>query len=250
MNIVPASQFDVDTLAAVMTAGYVDYFVPVALGGEQLAAVIGLWDLDLDRSRVAVTDGGEPIGLVLLGVRGEHGWVGGLGVVPEARRGGVGRALMESVLAAAPPDVTLEVIEQNEPAIRLYDELGFTDTRMLEIWTLAGDVPAAEARETAPGPLGQVDVPWQSADESLPADYERLDVDGGAILFRSSEHGVHVMQVAADDEVAARQLLQAAAQRGEPLRYVNVPAGSPPSRALATLGATLDLRQRELRYAH
>ena len=101
MTIVPASQFDAEALAAVMTAGYVDYFVPVVLDGTRMAAVIELWDIDLARSRVAVGDDGEPIGLVLLGVRGERSWVGGLGVVPEARRGWLGRALMESVLAAA-----------------------------------------------------------------------------------------------------------------------------------------------------
>jgi ribosomal protein S18 acetylase RimI-like enzyme len=246
MTIVPASELDADGLAAVMTASYVDYFVPVALDGAQMSAVVDLWDIDLDRSRVAVGDDGEPVGLVLLGVRGARGWVGGLGVVPEARRSGLGRALMESVLAAAPPDVSLEVIEQNEPALRLYDALGFRQTRVLEIWSLTGDVPPAEARESDPRPLGQADLPWQSADESLPADYVRLEVDGGAVLLR----GGHVLQLAAPDEETARRLLQAAAQRSEVLRFVNVPAGWPASLALAALGGRVDLRQRELhRYA-
>jgi ribosomal protein S18 acetylase RimI-like enzyme len=249
MSVVPASQLDVDTLAALMTAGYVDYFVPVALDGAQLAAVVEQWDIDLDRSRVATAEDGTPVGLVLLGVRGERGWIGGLGVVPEARRAGVARGLMQSVLAAAPAEVTLEVIEQNEPAIRLYDDLGFTETRMLELWTLTGALPPGGAWASEPRPLGQPDVPWQSADESLPADYERLDVDGGAILFRASAHGVHVIQLAAPDEATARELLLSAARPGEVLRYVNVPGGSPASLALAALGATLDLRQRELRYA-
>jgi ribosomal protein S18 acetylase RimI-like enzyme len=250
VTIVPAAQFDVDALAAVMTASYVDYFVPVVLDGTQMAAVIELWDLDLERSRVAVGDDGAPIGLVLLGVRGERSWVGGLGVVPESRRGGVGRALMESVLAAATADVSLEVIEQNEPAIRLYRDLGFEQTRMLEIWMLNGEVPEAEARAVEPQPLGRSDVPWQSADESLPAGYERLEVDGGAMLFRRGPLGVTVLQLEARDEAAARQLIGAAARGVEALRYVNAPAGEPGSAALRSLGATLEVRQLELhRYA-
>ena len=36
---------------------------------------------------------------------------------------------MEAVLADAPSVVGLEVIEQNEPAIRLYESLGFERTR-------------------------------------------------------------------------------------------------------------------------
>ena len=54
--------------------------------------LVRTFDLDLDASLVAVDDG-EPVGLVNLGVRGERGWIGGLGVVAEARRRGLGRTL-------------------------------------------------------------------------------------------------------------------------------------------------------------
>ena len=109
----------------------------------------------------------------MLGVRDEHGWIGGLGVLPAHRRIGVGRALMEAVLADAPPSVSLEVIEQNEPALRLYETLGFARSRILEIWSLSGDVRPATARVVEPRPLEQDDLPWQRAARSLPAEYER-----------------------------------------------------------------------------
>ncbi len=54
------------------------------------------FDLDLDASRIAYRDG-EPVGLGNLGLRGEDAWIGGVGVVPSARRSGVGEALMRGL---------------------------------------------------------------------------------------------------------------------------------------------------------
>jgi hypothetical protein len=156
---------------------------------------------------------------------------------------------MEAVLAQAPSTVTLEVIEHNEPAVRLYAELGFERRRLLEVWSLTAEVPANEARTVEPRPLGQGDLPWQRADASLPAEYERLEVDGAAALVRVAGGRVGVLQLAARDDDAAARILAAARGRGESLHYVNVPAGDPAARALARLGGTLDLCQLELEYA-
>jgi hypothetical protein len=194
--------------------------------------MIDAWDIDLTRSRAV-----PGVGVCNLGVREERAWIGGLGVVPAERRHGVGRALMDAVLDAAPPLVTLEVIEQNEPAIKLYEDLGFERTRVLEVWSLP-EPPLIEARSVEPAPLGQRDLPWQRADESLPAEYERYEVEGGAMLLR----GGNVLQLDARDEAAAVALLS----RGTKLSFVNVPEGEPASAALARLGGTLTLRQFEM----
>jgi ribosomal protein S18 acetylase RimI-like enzyme len=245
MTIVPADTFDFSELAALFSAGYEGYYVPVHVDAATLEFMVGAWDIDLSRSCVALS-GDEPVGMVMLGVRGGHGWIGGLGVAPAARRRGVGRALMEAVLARAPADVSLEVIEQNEPAIRLYDELGFARQRILEVWSLAAETPAVEARTAEPRPLGQAGLPWQRDDRSLPLEYERLEVDGGAMLVRVNGPRVGVLQLDARDEEAAVQLLAAARGRGESVHYVNVPEHDPASAALRRLGGTLDLRQFEL----
>jgi GNAT superfamily N-acetyltransferase len=240
MKIVPSSEFTLAELAQTFTAGYEGYAVPMTIDEAALASIVEAWDIDLARSRVAVEDG-ERLGLANLGVRGDRGWIGGIGVVPAARRRGVGRLLMEAVLAEAPPVVTLEVIEQNEGAIRLYESLGFERTRILEVWSLP-DPPLVEAAGVRPAPLGQTGLPWQRADEALPAEYERIEVDGGAMLFR----GKSVLQLAAPDAAVAARLLS----RGTPLQFVNVPEGDPASTALAALGGSLDLRQFEyVRYA-
>ena len=238
--MIPASELSLAALAELFTAGYEGYFVPMHVDEAAIRYFVDAWDLDLARSRV---EPGE--GVALLGVRGDRGWVGGLGVVPSARRKGLGRALMESILAEAPPLVRLEVIEQNEPAIALYEALGFRRVRWLEVWALTAEVDPAEVREVDARPLGQTDLPWQRQDESL-ADYERIETDGGEALIRVAGPRVSVLQLRADGPDPARTLLAAARARGESLHYVNVPESDPASQAMADLGAKLDLRQVEM----
>lgn len=246
MKLVPASSLPLAELAELFTAGYENYFVPVHVDEPTLAFMVGAWDLDLDRSRVAVGDDG-PVGFANLGVRGERGWIGGLGVRVSARRSGAGRALMEAVLEHAPPSVTLEVIEQNEPAIALYRSLGFEQTRFLEVWALTDPAPAVDGVVEADArPLGQDGLPWQRQDRSLSDGFERLETDGGAAVFRVNGPRVSILQLQAEGEEPARRLLAAARSRGESLDYVNVPEGDPASAALAALGGTLELRQLEL----
>jgi ribosomal protein S18 acetylase RimI-like enzyme len=241
MTLVPADALSLEELTALFNAGYEDYVVPFHVDAAQLGSMIAAWHIDLARSRVSPGEG-----VALLGVRGDRGWIGGLGVVPASRRRGLGRALLEAVLAEAPPEVTLEVIEQNEPAIRLYEDLGFGRVRILEVWSLDTEVPPALARVAEPSPAGEADLPWQRADASLRPGYERLEVDGGAAVIRASGGTVSLLQLRADDAEAARALVAAARSRGTRLRYVNVPEGSLGAAAIAQLGGKLDLRQFEM----
>lgn len=235
--MIPATELSVAELAELFTRAYEGYYVPVAVDERVMQYMIDAWDIDLSRSRV------EPgRGFCNLGVRGERGWIGGVGVVPEARRHGVGRALMEAVLELAPPTVTLEVLEQNEPATRLYESLGFEHTRILEVWSVA-ETPLVAAASVEPAPLGGQGLPWQREDASLPpGGYERFELDGGAILVRNG----NVLQLAARDEEAAVALLS----RGTAIQFVNVPEGDVASAALRRLGGQLTMRQFEMRYAH
>ena len=233
MNIVPSDRFTIAELADLFNRGYEGYAVPIHIDESTMDYIVKSWSIDLSRSRVA-----EGAGICNLGVRGDRGWIGGVGVVPERRREGIGRALMESVLDNAPSIVTLEVLESNEGAKRLYDDLGFEVTRLLEIWSLP-EQPEVEARQADPAPLGQHDLPWQREDDSLPDDYERWEVDGGAMLIK----GGNVLQLQASNLDAATALLS----RGKPLSFVNVPEGDVASAALAALGGTMSLRQYEMR---
>lgn len=232
-NLVPASTLSYAELAELFTAAYEGYYVPMHIEEPTMRYIVEAWDIDLDRSRVAPGEG-----IVNLGVRGDKGWIGGLGVVPSARRSGLGRTLMEAVLEQAPPVVMLEVLEQNEPAIKLYERLGFERVRMLEVWS-AAETPLVEARTTEPTPLGQDDLPWQRDDPSLPAEYERIEVGGGAMLYK----GNNVLQLDARDESTAVALLS----RGTAINFVNVPEDDVANAALAQLGGQRTLRQVEMR---
>jgi ribosomal protein S18 acetylase RimI-like enzyme len=231
--MIAADELTLAQLAALFEAGYEGYFVPVHVDEAAMKNIVDAWDVDLSRSRAVPGEG-----VCNLAVRGDVGWIAGVGVVPAARRRGIGRALMEAVLEVAPPTVLLEVIEQNEPAISLYEKLGFETTRLLEVWSLP-EVAEVVARQAEPLPLGQRGLPWQRADESLPEEYERFEVDGGAMLLK----GGNVLQLAADSVDAATALLS----RGKALSFVNVPEGDVASAALAALGGTLSLRQLEMR---
>src|SRR5262249_808294 len=94
MKLLPADGFGSAELAAAATAGYEGYFVPVHVDVKTFEFMTGAWDIDRARSRIAVDDGAT-VGIAMLGVRGDRGWIGGLGVVPPRRRDGIGRALME-----------------------------------------------------------------------------------------------------------------------------------------------------------
>ena len=257
MELVPASALDRGRLAALYTSGYEGYPVPVRVDEAMLDFMVDASSLDLDRSRVAFLDG-EPAGFAVLGVRGERGWIGGLGVVSPARRGGVGRALMEAVLAEAwttgLQEVSLEVLEGNDAAIALYEQLGFRQTRMLEVWSWAGEAPPSAA---VPAEVEEAHAwirahrsspePWQRADESLDrmAPTGALRTQGGAALVRTGNERASILQLAAESVAAAADLLSAARTLGE-VHFLNVVEGDPASAALRALGGTIDVRQHEL----
>jgi ribosomal protein S18 acetylase RimI-like enzyme len=91
--------------------------------------------------------GEDPLGVVLMHVvrPGEEGEVAYMGVVPEARRQGFGRAMLHKALDAARlsgiPRLTLCVDDRNLPAWRLYQRAGFVpfDQRLvfLAVWRRA-----------------------------------------------------------------------------------------------------------------
>ena len=96
--------------------------------------------LSLDRMRVLVAESGEAagqggdaasglLGYVVALVAGSEAEIADLAVAPEARRLGVGRALLQRILSelevAAVQTVYLEVRESNQAARTLYETSGF-----------------------------------------------------------------------------------------------------------------------------
>ena len=263
IELVPSSRFSPVELAALFTASFQGYAMPMEIDEQAFRTMTVLFDFDLDASRVALRDG-RPIGFVNLCVRGPAGWIGGTGVVPDERRKGIGEQLMravhESARAIGVRGIRLEVISSNASAIALYEKLGYEHVRDLEVWRLesaevgraAREVSAAEAR-TRVQELRRAPEPWQRSDEVLEhpiTDPRRGFVaDGAAAVVRLTERGAVVEQIAASEVRAARELLTSALEAARPVQLTNLPEGDPVGEAFRELGGSLELCQHELRLA-
>src|SRR5512133_3105571 len=123
VRILPASQFTIEELTIAYNQTRVDYMVPMPMNAARLASYVKVYDVDMDRSWVAL-DGDEMLGLAMLGVRPGRTWVTRLGVLPNRRRRGTGealsRALMDGTRELGRPLSILEVIKGNTPAYELF----------------------------------------------------------------------------------------------------------------------------------
>jgi ribosomal protein S18 acetylase RimI-like enzyme len=118
--------------------GFADYIIKFELSERQFQNHITLNAVDLDRS-AGCFDADRPVGVSLNGF-GE--WEGkatvydaGTTVIPEYRRRGASRAMFDWMIPMFAGEgykqFLLEVITHNDPAVRLYEQLGFRRTREL-----------------------------------------------------------------------------------------------------------------------
>ena len=144
MELQTASNFTYEQLTEAYNETRVDYMVPMPMNVARLMEYCRVYDVSLEHSCVAVDDD-VMLGLGMLGVRHERGWITRLGVLPAGRRKGTGSALMTGLLEAAQQEslkmMWLEVIKGNEPAHKLFLKFGFKETRELIV---ARRAPKAE----------------------------------------------------------------------------------------------------------
>ena len=257
MKLEPASGYSPAQLAELFTAAYEGYYMPVAIDEAAFSFMSGTWDYDLAGSLVA-TDAGADVGLCMLAVRGEDAWIGGVGIIAGRRGEGIGEQLMraaeENARARGVKRLWLEVLVQNEPAIRLYEKLGYRRVRELELWSLdeklvfqkhkirSAPVAGAVGRSTAR-------LPWQRANATVSnlTDAHALAGDHGSLIYRTTSEGtVSLLQVEADDEDAILQLLGSLPEDTTRLWYMNGPEGDPLNAVLESLGGTQVARQHEM----
>ena len=240
--------------ATLFTSAYEGYLLPFAIDEPALASMEETFDLDADASRIAFRDG-APVGLANLGVRGEDAWIGGVGVVPAARRSGVGETLMRALHEQAGSRgirrVWLEVIAENTGAFALYEKLGYRTVRDVEVWSLpaaedqepeAHEVSAAEAQARI-RELRSGREPWQRADETVVnyGDARGLSIDDAAAVYRQPGEHVQLLQIAGPAEPLLRRL-----RRLGTVGVLNLPGDDPAAQALRSLGATVVVRQHEM----
>lgn len=112
-----------------------------------------------NRTLLAAEDGGDLVGYAVAMVNGADADVQTIGVAPVVRGRGVGRALLQAVLAscgsAGATRVLLEVRADNAPALGLYRSEGFEQIAVRRGYYQPGDHDAVvmrrSLRSSAPG---------------------------------------------------------------------------------------------------
>jgi N-acetylglutamate synthase-like GNAT family acetyltransferase len=144
-----------------------------------LLARLRLDAVDLGQSLVVIANDAV-VGVALVARRGWSSRVAAMGVASDWRGKGVGRFLMDELLRDARQrgdrQMVLEVIVQNQTAVRLYESVGFMRVRRLV--GLVNDRPGAlaslEPEEFDIRDLGRMiavsglsDLPWQLSAETI-----------------------------------------------------------------------------------
>jgi N-acetylglutamate synthase-like GNAT family acetyltransferase len=136
--------------------------------------------VDLAASCV-VLSGETPVGAALIARRGWTSRLAAMALAPDARRQGAGRALVQHLLAEAKARgeraMVLEVIEQNEAAVKLYVGCGFKRVRRLVGFVGRGDGDRSAATSLTEVDLrdmgavvnieGAPHLPWQLSGETV-----------------------------------------------------------------------------------
>ena len=128
VSVAPAHRSDLSAIMALERAGFEE--------PEQWSERSWLGELVTDNRRVLLARAHQPVAVITLSVVGELAELLRLVVAPAQRRTGVGTRLVsagiEAVRQAGARAAILEVGYTNEPAIALYQRLGFEQLRVRE----------------------------------------------------------------------------------------------------------------------
>ena len=179
----PASNYAVSDLVIVLNRGFEDYFIPIQFTNSMFLNMLHKDGIDLAISRVLLVDD-IPCGIALVAPRGARhvSRLAAMGIAKENRGKGAGSWFMKHLIDEAcergDKEMVLEVIEQNEPAVRLYWNYGFESVRRLVGYTCKSkdrvDNEQGELLEIDLPQMGQLisqhglpDLPWQLSGESI-----------------------------------------------------------------------------------
>ncbi|RPJ28846.1 MAG: GNAT family N-acetyltransferase [Chloroflexi bacterium] len=177
----PASNYPLPDLVKFLNRGFEAYFVPIQFDTVTFLNMLRKDGIDLTTSRVLLVED-QPCGIALIARRGWVSRLAAMGIAKEARGKGAGSWFMDELIREARQrddrEMTLEVIEQNEPAVKLYRKSGFQTVRRLVGFTRRGkeavengrnDLWEVDLREMAHlvSRHGLSDLPWQLSGESI-----------------------------------------------------------------------------------
>lgn len=175
----PASNYSLPDLVQFVNRGFEAYFVPIEFNLAAFLNMLRKDGIDLTVSRVLIVDD-RPCGIALIARRGWASRLAAMGIAQEARGKGAGSWFMNELIGEAcqrnDHEMVLEVIEQNEPAVKLYQKSGFQVVRRLiglirkeAVENGKNDLQEIDLREM--GSLvsehGLQDLPWQLSGETI-----------------------------------------------------------------------------------
>ena len=230
-TLVDAGGFSFDQLANIYNASRIDYIVPMPMNAQRMREYVRFYDVDLNASFVVqnARQKQKYIGIGMLGLRQERAWVTRVGILPESRGQHVGQLVIGKLFDAAQERgaqrVQLEVIEGNEPAIKLFRKFGFEPIRNLLVLRRAPHAvePLPESVIVTALPEDAIQASLRTRSETMSwldetaslinaGNLEGLSVilpDGaeGWLVFRNTLLQItHVVIHAPNDEVAAALL--------------------------------------------
>ena len=179
----PASNYPVAELVSMLNRGFEDYFTPIHFTNPLFLNMLHKDGIDLSASRVLLADQ-TACGIALIAPRGARrvSRLAAMGIAKEIRGKGAGSWFMQELVHKAcergEREMVLEVIEQNEPAVKLYQKYGFESVRRLVGYTHGGknreEHEKGELHETDLREMGRLisqyglsDLPWQLSGESI-----------------------------------------------------------------------------------
>ena len=174
-----AIDYALPELVEILNRGFEDYFIPIQFNISQFSTMLRKDSIDLDSSRILLIDG-EPAGIALIARRGWTSRLVAMGISKPMRGRGAGFWFMKNLIQEShqrnDQEMVLEVIEQNESAVKLYQKTGFQIVRRLigfihssPARQILSDVEELDLREA--GRLitlfGFPDLPWQLSGETI-----------------------------------------------------------------------------------
>jgi ribosomal protein S18 acetylase RimI-like enzyme len=173
-------EYGLSKTAAVLNLGFSDYFVPIQLNLSSFSDLMRIGTIDLALSKVALRND-KAVGAALIARRGWSSRLAAMSIIPEARGQKVGLSLVNHLVEEAKDRgdqrMELEVITQNEPAVKLYQKVGFQTIRRLFGYKI--EAPRGETAELEEIDLRELSklvniygvnrLPWQLSGEDLAA---------------------------------------------------------------------------------
>lgn len=209
----PASNYPVSDLVTILNQGFEDYFISIQFTNSMFLNMLHKDGIDLSASHVLLAED-RPCGIALIALRGARrtSRLAAMGIAKETRGKRAGSWFMKELIDEAcergDREMVLEVIEQNEPAVKLYHRYGFERVRRLVGYVRKSrDV---EVEESEKGDLQEIDrhemsrliseyglpdLPWQLSGESISQMNPQVHVyrNGPAYIGISNPEAEHVV---------------------------------------------------------